>query len=307
MEFKTIIEDKDIKVILIENNKEKGSAICYFEDTPKLNGKYIGTIGEFICENKIYGIKLIEKCEEILKEKGKEFIVGPMNMNTWHKYRVLKYTNGDNLFVLENVNPITDNEIFLEAGFKEICTYTSTKGELKDNYNSKSLDLLEEKITENNIVIRKFDKNNYKNDLKKIYNISINSFEKNPFYTKIPEEEFLKQYEGYINMCDEDFILIAEKDRKEIGFAFCIPDFNEIKEKGKVETIIMKTVAVLPEYREYAIGNVLFKKIANIAQNKGFKKWIFAFMYSNNSSQKMAKRNKTEKIREYVLYGKEIT
>lgn len=69
----------------------------------------------------------------------------------------------------------------------------------------------------------------------------------------------------------------------------------------------MKTVASLPEFRELAIGNILFKKIAEIAENKNFKNWIFAFMYSNNSSQKMAKRNNTKIIRKYALYGKEIT
>ena len=48
----------------------------------------------------------------------------------------------------------------------------------------------------------------------------------------------------------------------------------------------------------------MLRKVADIAINKKFDKWIYAFMYSNNTSQKMAKRNKTEIIREYALYGK---
>ena len=50
----------------------------------------------------------------------------------------------------------------------------------------------------------------------------------------------------------------------------------------------------------------MLRHIAKIAKSKNFEKWIFAFMYSNNTSQKMAKRNKTEVIREYALYGKEL-
>ncbi|MCI8621311.1 MAG: hypothetical protein HFJ50_06265 [Clostridia bacterium] len=233
MEFKLVFENKDIKIILLENNEEKGSAICYFEDTPILNNGNIGAIGEFKCENKEYGVHLLKKCEEVLKEKGRKFIVLPMNRDTWHKYRVLKYTSGEDSFLLENVNPMKDNEIFLNAGFNEIFTYTSTKGKLAESYKSQSLDLLEEKIKENNITIRKFDKNNYINDLKEIYDITIKSFEKNPFYIKISEDEFLKQYEEYIKMVDEELILIAEKDGKGIGFVFCIPDFNEMKTKRK--------------------------------------------------------------------------
>ena len=50
----------------------------------------------------------------------------------------------------------------------------------------------------------------------------------------------------------------------------------------------------------------MINHIAKVAKNKNFENWIFAFMYSENSSQKMAKRNKTEIIREDALYGKEI-
>ena len=107
-------------------------------------------------------------------------------------------------------------------------------------------------------------------------------------------------------MVDEEFILIAEKEGKEVGFVFCIPDFNELKREGKLSTLILKTIAVLPEYEDLAIGNIMLRHIAKTAPNKNFEKWIFAFMYSNNTSQKMAKRNKTEIIREYALYGKEL-
>ena len=68
----------------------------------------------------------------------------------------------------------------------------------------------------------------------------------------------------------------------------------------------MKTIAVQPEYEYLAVGNIMLNQISKIAKEKGFLEWIFAFMYSNNTSQKMAKRNKAEIIREYALYGKEI-
>ena len=132
------------------------------------------------------------------------------------------------------------------------------------------------------------------------------SFYRNPFYTLIDEGEFIKQYEQYINLVDEDLILIAEKEGKEIGFIFCIPNLNELKEQKEVKTVIVKTVAVLSGYEKFAIGNILLSQIAENAKSKNFKEWIFAFMYSNNTSQKIAKRNKTELIREYAIYGKRI-
>ena len=120
------------------------------------------------------------------------------------------------------------------------------------------------------------------------------------------DEDAIKQYIPYVHIADEDIILLAEKDGKEIGFIFCIPDFEETKRGEKISTIIVKTVAVIPEFQNLAIGNVLMSDIAKIAKQKGFKNWICAFMYANNTSQKMAKRNQTELMREYALYGKKI-
>ena len=306
MEFKIEEQGKDIKVVLINEEKEVAKATCYFENTPIVNNKNIGCIGGFETEDRKAGVEILNKCEEILKEKNVSLIVAPMNGNTWKKYRTMKYTNGDDLFLLENVNPMEHNEILIEAGFEEIDTYTSTKGFIKDAYRSEALDLAEENLKNENIIIRNFNKENYIEDLKKIFNVSKQSFTRNPFYTPIEEEDFLKQYEQYVAMCDEELILIAEKDGEEIGFVFCVPNFNEAKEGKKIETLILKTIAVLPEYEYLAIGNVLLNKISKVAETKGFLKWIFAFMYSNNTSQKMAKRNKAQIMREYAIYGKEI-
>lgn len=184
MEFKLEKQGENIKVILIKNEEEIAKATCYFVNTPKLNEKNIGCIGEFEAAKVDAGVKLLNKCEEILKEKNVNLIVAPMNGNTWKKYRTLKYSNGESLFLLENVNPQTDNEILQKAGFKELYTYTSTKGLIENAYQSESLEIIEENLKEEDIIIRKFNKQNYLEDLKKIYNVSKVSFTRNPFYTR---------------------------------------------------------------------------------------------------------------------------
>lgn len=305
MDFE-IIEEQNIKVILKDNNEEKASCECYYKNTPKDNGVHVGCIGNLEIKDYNYGVELLKKAEEVLKNKGITRIVGPMNGNTWKKYRTMKYTRGDTMFLLENVDPIEYNKIFQEAGFTEIYTYTSNKGLIQDAYKSEIIDMAEENLKQENIVIRKFNKENAVQDLKKIYNISKQCFSRNPLYVEIEEEDFIKQYTDYINMIDEDLVLIAEKNNEEVGFVFCMPNYNEMKESGSIQTVILKTIAVLPEYEEMALGNVLLKQIAEISVEKGFKEWIFAFMYSNNTSQKMAKRNKAEIIREYAIYGKNL-
>ena len=306
MEIK-VLEENNIKVVITnDNNEEVAKATCFIVNTPEKDGKRVGTIGEIEIKDYSLSKVLFEKCEEILKSKGFSFVVAPMNGNTWKKYRTLKNTTQELPFALENVDPMELNNVLLDAGFNELYTYTSTKGSLADAYNSDSLKEVERRMNEQNIVLRNFRKAEYMEDLRKIYNVSVVSFVKNPFYTPVSEEEFIKQYEPYINMIDESLILIAEKDGKEIGFIFCIPNFNEMKIKGSIDTVILKTIAVLPEYQSLSIGSLMINKISNTSKEKGYKDWIYAFMYSENTSQRMAARNKTNVIREYALYGKEI-
>lgn len=289
------------KNITIEMSDElyTAKATCYFEGTPEVDGKRIGTIGDLEVNNTNLGIELLNKCEEILKEKGCKLIVGPMNGNTWKKYRTLTYTTDEPKFVLENVNPIEHNEIFIKSNFEKMYTYTSTKGKIDDYIKSKYEDKLETKAKEQNIVIRPFNKANYIEDLKKIYKVARTSFYKNPFYTPISEEEFLAQYIPYISIFDEDLILIGEKEGNPVGFIFALPNYDK-------ETIVVKTGAVLTEYQKIALGNTLLSELHDKAKEKGYVNWIFAFMYQNNTSQKSAKRHNTRLIREYALYAKNI-
>jgi len=298
MNFEVENKDGNIEVRLI-NGTQKAKATCFFENTLEYEGKKVGTIGNFETDNYILGVMILKKCEELLKGKGCNLIVAPMNGNTWKKYRTLSYTNGDPSFLLENVNPIEHNEILKEAGFEKMYTYTSTKGKIEDYVESPVLDILEKRMKEKKITIRNFDKNKYIEDLKKIYNVALPSFYKNPFYTPISEDDFLAQYIPYISMFDEELILIAEQDGKTVGFLFSLPDIDK-------ESIVVKTCAVLKEYQKLALGSILLSKLQDRAKLKGFKNWIFAFMYQNNTSQKSAKRHKTELIREYALYVKEI-
>ena len=52
MELEIRNQEKNIQVVLIEEEKELAMATCYFENTPKVNNKNIGCIGEFVCHFK---------------------------------------------------------------------------------------------------------------------------------------------------------------------------------------------------------------------------------------------------------------
>ena len=307
MEF-NIVEENDIKIEGLIDKKQVASCTCFYKRTPLELDEHVGCIGDLVADDIEYGIMLIEKATEVLEEKGVKVIYGPMNGTTWNQYRCLKYTNNEPEFLLEKVGSIDQNDMFKDAGFNLCYEYLSTKGKIKDAYTSDFLDELQNELEDNGIFIRNFNKENAEQDLKSIFKVAMYGFSHNPLYTDIPEEMFIKQYSQYIGSCDEDFILIAEKEDKVIGFLFAMPDYNEVQILGKKkpETLILKTIAVLPEYENYSIGSSMLDMIRKKAIEKKYKNWIFAFMYKNNTSTRMSKRNNTYLLREYALYKKEL-
>ena len=306
MDFRIQESENKIEVIMTEANLEVARASCFIQNTPTIKKEKIGTIGEIECDNAQDGENLLEKCCEILKEKNFKYVVGPMNGNTWNKYRCIRKTTEEPEVLLENVDKKELNSMFKKAGFKELHTYTSTKGKIKDAYSDKILDEMYSKIKKEGFSIRTFNKANAHDELEKIFEVAKISFTRNPLYTDINKEEFIGQYEKYISMCNEKLILIAEKDGKPIGFLFSMPDFNMSRPNEKVTTLILKTIAIIPEYEDYSIGNIMLNEIRKTSIDLGFTEWIFAFMYKNNTSQRMAQRNNTTTIREYSLYGKDL-
>ncbi len=305
MEF-NIIDDVNIKIECIKNGILVGSCTCYYKNTPLEHDEHIGCIGELVADDIESGVQLINKALEVLEEKHVKVIYGPMNGTTWNQYRCLKYTNGEPEFLLEKVGSKEQNDMFMQAGFDLCYEYSSTKGKIEDAYKSDFLNDLKNELDKNGIVIRNFDKENAEKDLDNIFKVAMYGFSHNPLYTDIPEEVFIIQYSQYVASCDQDFILIAEKDEKAIGFLFAMPDFNEVQVQGKQrpETLILKTIAVLPEYENYSIGSVMLDLVRKRALEKGYIDWIFAFMYKGNTSQRMSKRNNTYLLREYALYKK---
>ncbi|MDJ1169803.1 GNAT family N-acetyltransferase, partial [Roseofilum sp. BLCC_M154] len=106
----------------------------------------------------------------------------------------------------------------------------------------------------------------------------------------------------YIN---PEFVLLAEQRKKIVGFLFALPDFCLKQRKLPIDTLILKTVAVLPQ-REYAgLGSLLIFQCHQIAKKLGYQSVIHALMYQGNSSLNISQRY-AQPIRQYTLFAKAI-
>jgi len=251
-----------------------------------------GYIGCFELSDYEPGKRQLEEYIAQLKSSGHKRIIAPIDGNTWHKYRLVSWDSGFRAFPLEPQNPIWYNDVYLDCGFTPLAKYFSVAFDINKTP-ALSSPLFTKESIDKRVTYKKFEPS----DLKTIYDISLAGFDNNFLYDEITFDEFSKLYEPLLPMVDGDFVLIAYVDDMPCGFMFAI---------GIGDIFILKSIAVLPEYRKFGIGNSLINKVLLAAKEKGYKTAIGALIIDGNISRHMLEKYGAKKIREYTLYQLEV-
>ncbi|MFT4547002.1 MAG: GNAT superfamily N-acetyltransferase [Verrucomicrobiales bacterium] len=250
-----------------------------------------GAIGQFEAQDAFAAAKLLAAAEDLLREWGCSKAIGPMDGDTWHRYRFVTRSNGRAPFLLEPQNPPEWPEYFVKAGWGVAARYTSSEIDLARPVNDFS------KIAERlQVTIRKLKPEAYDSELRRIYDISVVSFQNNFLYVPVSFEAFVAMYAKVEALVIPEFSLIAETpDGESAGFVFALPDGANV---------IVKTLAVLPERRFAGLGSVLVEQVHQAARELGFKQAIHALQHQKNSSLRISSRHDAKVFREYTLYEK---
>lgn len=256
-------------------------------------------IGFFEARDDFNAVKfLFDEIKKYAKQKNINYLIGPINGSTWKKYRIT--LPSDNLpFLLDNYNKPYYAKLFEQYGFETVAKYTSTIFKNLDKDYSR-LEKFNKIFEQKGVKIRKFNLQDFKNDIKKIYEISIKSFVNNFLYTPIDFEEFYEMYEPAKKFLNPEWVLIAQDENDEaIAFVFGIDDLFNQKEKS----LVIKTLAQVsnPKYR--GIGSYLTEFLHKKAYLAGYNSVIHALMHENNVSANILSG---EIYHEYKLYGVEV-
>lgn len=279
----------------------------WWDDVPQMQGEKIGVIGHFAAENESGDeddpshVLLNNACFR-LKMEGCSRAVGPMDGNTWRHYRFVTEMGTQAPFFLEPMNPLAWPRYWENYGFEPLAQYSSAITPDLEKRDQR-LPKLEQRLIERGIRFRPLDLSNYEQELRQIYNISVVSFVNNFLYTPLSEDEFVAQYMKVRERVVPELTLLAHKAGIPVGFLFAIPDINEIQRGEPSTTVIIKTVAVLPENAHAGLGALLVDKVQQQARELGFQRAIHALMYDGNVSRNIS-GHYAEVMRRYTLYFK---
>lgn len=295
----------DAHLILVrDDNYLVGRCSLWWQNTPPLPGYKIGLIGHYAVQDAAAASYLLEYACQQLAANNCTLAVGPMDGNTWRRYRLLTDRGAHPIFFLEPDNPDDWPLDFVAQGFTPLAHYSSALCTDLGKIDPR-LQQVRSRLHTLGVQIRPVDLQHIEQELHRIYTIAISSFRRNFLYTPISEAEFINQYRPLLPYLRPELIAIAEHSHQPVGFLLAIPDILLAQRGGNVNTIIIKTVAVLPNRIYAGLGNLLVANCHAIAQQLGYSQIIHALMHDANPSRNLSQRY-AHTIRRYALFSKQL-
>lgn len=305
MPHASIVGDQpDETWVLIERQSIVGNFSLWYCDTPDLNGKSVGFIGHYYAKNRRLASELLAAATGFLKQYGCKIAIGPVDGNTWRRYRLVCGTTGVKGFLMEPESPMEYPGHFIDSGFESIATYSSAIMEVKPNFldegrrATKTLGNLEQ------VSIRSIDMNRFERELISIYGIACDAFADAFLYSEISELEFITRYRQLEGIVNPDLVLIAEYGNQPVGFMLAVPD--PANSNSAVKTVIAKTIGRIKDNRLNGLGRLLMAECHVRAYKLGFSNMIHALYKDDNSSSNYSTIHDAHVFRRYAVYGKEL-
>ena len=308
---KIMIERPSEIVIFNDENNNIGGSIHLWHNRPDYNGRKTSYIGNVNIHEKYRKNEeqLFNKIFEELKKEGIETIIGPLNGTTWNTYRYVTEKGNGRPFLLEPWNEDYSVSLFEKLGFKPLAGYISTVMEGMNSNGRKNLDKKIEKLKKfdyyKDIRVESAENKNLLTVLNKVYDLTVEAFKNNFLYSELEREIFLKMYMSYEDKIVKKFFKMLYLKGELIGYVFGIPDYTELGYKGKIDTIILKTIAVSPEYNGKGMGYILINSLIEEAEKEGYENVIYALMHESNVSKNIGLLL-GNMLRRYTLFIKEL-
>lgn len=289
-------------------NLRHGSVVArcslWWSETPPIQGERPGVIGHYAALDLPAGKELLDAAGNELAAHRCTRAIGPMDGNTWRRYRLVTERGPEPPFLLEPENPNDWPEHWRTAGFSALATYFSALNE-DLSYEDAKVMRAGERLRKNGIQLRPLNPERFDEELRVIYDVSARSFIENFLYTPIGEAEFLAQYAAVRTRIRPELVLIAEQHGDPLGYVFTIPDWLQAVRGATVDTVIVKTVAVLPERRCAGLGAWLVAQTQIAARALGYKRAIHALMHESNYSLNLSARY-AKAFRRYTFFSKPL-
>jgi len=295
----------------------------------EFNKRNDGFFGFFDCtDDNAVATELFNTVANWLKEKGvTQNVIGPVNFSTNEPCGLLVEGFDSSPVLMDTYNPPYYIDLIEKQGFTKQIDLISWNWE-GQNYDDKSvrlLNTLQERLKRSNIIIRKVNLRDFKNETIKLREVYNKAWDQNTGFVPLNDEEFDYLAKDLKLILDADFCLIAEQEGKIVGFGLALPDYNEIFKtikrgrlfptgifkilfgKKNITRIRIYALGVIDGYRKMGIEACLYGTIIKRYKERGYLRAEAGWTLENNTLINAAiAAIKGDPYKKYRLYEKQI-
>lgn len=277
----------------------------WWSKAPYMPEQRIGLIGHYAAREAEAAQFLLQLACRELARHGCTLAVGPMDGSTNQRYRLLSERGSEPLFFLEPDNPDSWPGHFIGSGFTALANYYSSL-QIGIERPGPRVHALAKQFAERGIVLRGLDPGRFEDELRRIYRLVRVSFRENFLASPLSEEDFLEQNRRLLPYLRPELVQFAERDGELIGFTFAIPDWLQLQRGEEINTFILKTLAVHPDFTGQGLSTLLTGHLSEIVCDLGYTRAIHALMHEKNPSRHISQTYHGQIIRRYTLYAREL-
>jgi GNAT superfamily N-acetyltransferase len=268
---------------------------------------------------------LMKAASDWLKKRGFNDMIGPTNYSTNETAGVLVDGYDRPPMIMMTYNAPYYSQLLEKFGCKkemDLYAYMILTADASEK-SIRIADALEARLAKKGITIRNINLKKLKQEAEKLKEVYNSAWENNWGFVPFTDKEFDHLRESLGMIADKDYLFIAEKDGKAIGFGITLPDINEVTRtikkgrlfptgifkilfnKSKVKYVRVLALGVVEEYRRMGIEGLFFAKNILMAKKRnhlgGEASWI---LESNEMMVKAAEHLNGKRYKTYRLYRK---
>ncbi|SEW18556.1 hypothetical protein SAMN04488515_1471 [Cognatiyoonia koreensis] len=272
---------------------DDGQLTIWFDGPAWGDHAKVATVGKCKFPSAKAGTRLLHQAAGKAISAGATGLIGPMEGDTWHSYRLVSDQGTTKPFMMEPTSGPHDQQAFADAGFNIISSYFSASVPMSELPGARPHDT-------DAFTIETWDGTDPDGLFTQVHDLSCQAFANNPFYKHISLEDFLAMYRPVVPLLKQDLILFARNaDGMLTGFLFGIPNYAD---GLNPKSVILKTYASVQK----GAGHWLSYQFYVNAKAMGFDTAIHALMHDDNLSAIRSGLNGADVFRRYALMGKTL-
>jgi hypothetical protein len=264
-----------------------GAEATLYRDAPTWDGSKCAAVGRIRFDSIEAGHELLSNAAASLKAEGFAALLGPMDGDTWHSYRLVSDSDGSAPFLMEPTSGPHDFAAFTAAGFEPVSRYVSSRALLANT-------ITEERVEMPGITVANWDGRDAEGLIQKLFAMSGTAFRNNRFFKPISLDSFLDLYRPIMPFIDPQHVFLARQGETLVGFLFGMPD--RAARDGKPAAILKTYASALR-----GVGHLLADTYHRRAIEMGFTDVIHALMHEDNASRASSEKHKATIFRRYAL------